>query len=96
MKLIRRLLFLAMVYVAVQAAREQLSRPPEDRTWFGRVGLVPYDFRVPTAERVASTFWNPDDDRLFVKHAFGIGWTVNFAQALKIVNELRAQGRPAV
>jgi len=45
----------------------------------GRVLGVPYDLRPPTAERVASRWWNPLDPRLFTPRLFGIGWTINFA-----------------
>lgn len=91
MKRIRRFVWLVMVYVAVQALREQLSRPPEERTWFGRVGPIPYDFRVPSLDKVRNALWNPDDDRLFTGMVLGIGWTVNFAQVVRIARELRQQ-----
>ncbi len=93
MKGIRRLVWLVMVYVAVQALREQLSLPPEERTWFGRVGPVPYDFRVPSLDKVRNALWNPDDNRLFTGMVLGIGWTVNFAQVVRIARELRQQAQ---
>lgn len=93
MKSLWRLIRLAIVVVATLAVREQLSRPPEERTWFGRVGLVPYDFRLPTLERLRSAYWNPDDDRLFTHRVFGIGWAINIAQVARIARELREQRR---
>jgi hypothetical protein len=39
---------------------------------------VPYELRVPTAERVASRWWNPLDPHVIVPRLFGLGWTVNF------------------
>jgi hypothetical protein len=93
MRWLGRLARLALVLVVVQALRDQLSRSPEDRTWFGRVGPVPYDFRVPNLDRLLAAYWNPDSDRLFTDRVLGVGWAVNFAQALKIVNELREQSR---
>ncbi len=45
----------------------------------GSVLGVPYELRPPTAERIASRWWNPLDPRLFMPRLFGIGWTVNFA-----------------
>jgi hypothetical protein len=39
---------------------------------------IPYDWRRPTAERVRSRMWNPEDRRLFPPKAYGWGWTVNF------------------
>jgi hypothetical protein len=65
------------------AVREQLERDPEARDWNGRIYGVPYDFRVPTADRVRDRLWNPDDERIIVPHVFGIGWTVNAYQIVK-------------
>ena len=84
-----RLVRLVIVLILVQALRDQLSRPPEERTWFGRVGPVPYDFRLPTLERLRQAYWNPDSDRLLTDRVFGIGWAINFAQLLKVARELR-------
>jgi hypothetical protein len=92
-KLMGRLIRLAIVIVLVQALRDQLSRPPEERTWVGRVGPVPYDFRPPTMERLQQAYWNPDSDQLFTDRVFGIGWAINFAQLLKIAQELRQLGQ---
>ncbi len=38
---------------------------------------VPIDLTPPTAERVAHTWWNPRDERLFVPRVFGLGWDLN-------------------
>ncbi|HEY7417888.1 MAG TPA: DUF5808 domain-containing protein [Ktedonobacteraceae bacterium] len=57
---------------------DQLRRPPTERTWYGTVLNVPYDFRIPTAERLQKAFWNSDDTRVLVPQAFGVGWTINF------------------
>jgi len=46
-----------------------------------RVLGVPYDIRLPTAERIASRWWNPRDPRLFVPRVFGVGWDLNFGAA---------------
>jgi hypothetical protein len=96
MRFLRRLIQLAVLFVLVQALREQLSRPPEDRTWFGRVGPVPYDFRMPSLDRFLSAYWNPDSEVLFTDRVLGIGWAVNFAQLWRIINELRQQYREMV
>ena len=92
-KLLGRLVQLALIYVTVQAIREQLSRPPEQRTWRGKIGPVPYDFRIPTLDDFKAAYWNPDSDRLFTDRVLGVGWGINFAQVVKIVNELRQQTR---
>jgi uncharacterized membrane protein len=73
----------AVGIIGVMAVREQLERDPEARDWNGRIYGVPYDFRVPTADRVRDRLWNPDDERIIVPHVFGIGWTVNAYQIVK-------------
>ncbi len=57
---------------------DQLHQPPEQRTWHGEIAGVPYDFRMPTLERLQATFWNKDTSRVLVPHAFGVGWSINF------------------
>ena len=53
----------------------------------GRFLGVPYDFRVPTADRVRERFWNEDDDRIFMPMVFGVGWSINF---FRVVEKFRA------
>jgi hypothetical protein len=68
---------LALVGAAV--ARE-LWLPAGARTWHGRLlGVVPYDLRPPTLERLRATLWNPTDPHTLVPTAFGVGWSVNLA-----------------
>ncbi len=43
----------------------------------GRALGIPYDFRVPTWRKLKSHYWNPDDERIFIPRAFGIGWDIN-------------------
>lgn len=70
---------LGMVALAA-ALYQELRKPPEERTWQGSVaGFVPYDFRVPTLERVKERLWNPQDRRVLVPMVFGVGWSINFA-----------------
>ncbi len=50
-----------------------------------RFAGVPIDLTPPTAERVAHTWWNPRDERIFVPRVFGLGWAVNIgAVAVKL------------
>ncbi len=67
---------LLVIYVGV-AIVEQLRRPPGERTWHGQIAGIPYDFRMPTVDRLRATFWNKDTAQILVPQAFGIGWTVN-------------------
>ena len=67
---------LFLIYVAI-AITQQLQRPPEERTWYGKIAGIPYDFRLPTVERIRNTFWNKDTSQIFLPQAFGIGWSIN-------------------
>ena len=49
----------------------------------GRFLMVPYDFRVPTLQRIKYRLWNPNDPRIFTPHVFGAGWSINAYQLLK-------------
>ena len=55
----------------------------------GRFLTVPYDFRMPTLERVRRRWWNPEDSRVFTPHVFGVGWSLNLYQILRL---LRSSG----
>ena len=74
MNIILSILFL--VYVAI-AITQQLQRPPEERTWYGKIAGIPYDFRIPTVERIRATFWNKDTSQILLPQVFGIGWSIN-------------------
>jgi hypothetical protein len=81
----RRFVKLVAFGLVVAALIDQFRRDPEDRTWEGSVaGIVPYDFRMPTLERARSRWWNTDDDRLLVPQVFGVGWTINLAQLVRL------------
>jgi hypothetical protein len=67
---------LLLIYIAFAIA-QQLQRPSEDRTWYGKLAGIPYDFRLPTVERIRDTFWNKNTSKIFLPHAFGIGWSIN-------------------
>lgn len=88
MKRFRRLRWFAALIVLGAALVRELRAPAAERTWHGVVaGVVPYDLRPPTLERLRATFWNPDGP-LVVPQAFGVGWTVNvgrLARWLRVV-----------
>ncbi len=87
-KMIRTLAWLALV----GAIYQELKKPPEERTWHGRVaGLVPYDFRVPTLERIRSAYWDPDSDVVVSDRVFGVGWAVNIPVAARRISEVVTQ-----
>jgi hypothetical protein len=67
------------------AVAQELRKPPAERTWTGKVGgVVPYDLRPPTVGKLASRIWAPDDPRILVPQAFGVGWTVNLGRLAQI------------
>lgn len=69
------------------ALYQELRKPPEQRTWHGRVaGVIPYDFRMPTLDRLRDAYWNPGSDRVFSDHVFGVGWAVNIPTAIRKIN----------
>lgn len=80
MERIRKLMPWVMFGLLVAAVTQQMRRPESERTWEGRVGFVPYDFRMPTLERIKDAWWNPDDERIITPRAFGIGWAINLYQ----------------
>ena len=66
-----------LVLYVITAIVQQLQRPPEERTWYGKIAGIPYDFRLPTAERIRDTFWNKNTSKIFLPQVFGIGWSIN-------------------
>jgi hypothetical protein len=75
-----RLVAFGVITLSGLAILDQVGRRPEDRDWHGKVLGVPYDFRMPTLERLQQRVWNPDDERILVPHVIGIGWTFNLYQ----------------
>src|ERR1700686_4276262 len=79
---LRRLVRLTAVALVVGAVATGLSKPRAERPWNGRMlGVVPYDFRPPTWDRIRGAYWNPASDRLFSDRVFGVGWAINLHRA---------------
>ena len=79
---VRRLARFTAFGLVVAAIATELAKPEPERTWEGRVlGLVPYDFRPPTWQRIRDAYWNPHSDHLFSDRVFGVGWAVNLHRA---------------
>src|SRR5688572_29158402 len=53
-----RLIGTAGAILTVLAILDQLGRRAEDRDWHGRILGIPYDFRMPTVERLQARIWN--------------------------------------
>lgn len=84
-----RLLIKAIAWAMVMAAvLEEYCKPPEERTGHGRaLGMVPYDFRFPTPDRLTNAFWNPNDPRLFIETPLGVGWSLNLYKLRQLIWE---------
>ena len=86
---VRRLARFAAFGLVVAAVATELSKPAPERTWEGRLwGVVPYDFRPPTWERIRDAYWNPRSDRLFSDRVFGVGWAVNLHRAKTLMEQV--------
>ena len=87
-RLIRTLAWMAFA----AAIYQELRKPPEARTWNGKVaGIVPYDFRLPTIDRLREAYWDPDNEQVFSEKVFGVGWAVNIPVAARKLSEIVSQ-----
>lgn len=98
---IRRLIRVARLGLTAAAIAQELRKPEAERTWQGLVaGIVPYDFRPPTFTRVRESYWNPEDERLFLPRPWGVGWAVNLFQArilmTRVFDSLMGARRPSL
>ncbi|MGI8802960.1 MAG: DUF5808 domain-containing protein [Solirubrobacteraceae bacterium] len=81
----RKAVSLVAVGVLGAVVIQELGKPASEREWRGELaGLVPYDLRPPTLERLLSRMWAPDDPRILMPHAFGVGWTVNVGRLVRL------------
>lgn len=70
--------------LVIGAVYTELRKPPQQRTWNGRLlGVVPYDFRVPTLDSLRRAYWNPRSQAIFTDRPLGVGWAVNVPVLLK-------------
>lgn len=77
-KLVSTAIGMGVTTLVSAAIVDQLRRPTDERTWHGTILGIPYDFRPPTPEKVRNTVWNKETSKIFLPHAFGIGWSINF------------------
>ncbi len=76
----------------IAAIYQELRKPPAERTWHGKVGgLIPYDFRVPTLERVRAAYWDPSSDTIFTERVVGVGWAVNIPVLIRKLQQAAEQ-----
>ena len=73
----------AMAAVA-GAIYTELRKPPEKRTWNGKlIGVVPYDLRLPSLDRLRQAYWNPHSPKVFTDRPLGVGWAINIPTLLR-------------
>ncbi len=66
----------------------ELRKPKDDRSWQGELGgFVPYDLRPPTPARIKASLWAPDDTRLFLPRAAGVGWSPNVGRLVRLATD---------
>ena len=82
-----RLIRAAVVFLTLAAVAQELNKPEGQRTWHGRIGGVPYDFRFPPLQRFRDAYWNPSNPKILTGRVVGIGWAVNLAQLLPRLRE---------
>ena len=81
----------ALITVTLAAVCQELEKPREERRWHGKLGFVPYDFRLPTLGRLKETFWNAEEERIFTTGLWGVGWGINFyvlLEKMRIIGDL--------
>ena len=85
-----RMLQATAITLTVAAVCQELEKPKEEREWHGKIaGFVPYDFRLPTIERIKEAYWNPYESRILSPEVFGIGWAINFYALLERLSLFR-------
>ena len=85
-----RLAQAAAITVTMVALCQEMEKPKEERQWHGKVGFIPYDFRLPTLARLRECYWNTEETRIFTDKAVGIGWGINIhalLEKLRVIGE---------
>lgn len=85
-----RLIQVTAISLTIAAVCQELEKPKEEREWHGKVAdFVPYDFRIPTVERIKKSYWNPYDSHIFNPDVFGFGWSINLYALLERLSLIR-------
>ena len=76
-----RILGIGLVAAAVV---KELRTPKPERQWHGHLaGFVPYDFRLPTLDRLRASVWDPDSSQVLTPQVFGVGWALNLGRLFR-------------
>ena len=85
---LRKLITLVALALTAAAVVKELRTPEAERTWHGKVAsVVPYEFRIPTLQRVRERLWDPEAEHVVGPRVFGVGWTVNVGKVVAMVRE---------
>ena len=88
----QRLITIAGIGLVGASVVQEIRKPAAERTWNGTLmGIFPYDYRMPTAERVAERLWSPEGP-LFVPMIFGLGWTLNVGRLVAVLRGATGPG----
>jgi hypothetical protein len=64
----------------------ELRKPEDEREWHGTIaGVMPYELRPPSLDRIRRTIWDPERESLFGPTVFGVGWSVNLGRLARMV-----------
>jgi hypothetical protein len=84
---LRDLVRLASLALLATAVVRELRMPASERTWHGRIGVIPYGLRPPTPSRVRAALWRPDEPGIIVPQPFGVGWSLNLGRLWRLVSD---------
>ena len=88
-----RVIQLTVITLTAAAIAQELSKPPEQRKWNGKVlGFIPYEFRPPVLDRIRESYWNPYERHILTPTILGIGWAVNFYALFENLGLIRQIG----
>ena len=86
------LIRMSVLAAVAGAVYVELRKPPAERTWNGKLlGVIPYDFRLPSLEGLRQAYWNPRSPKIITPRPLGVGWAVNIPTLLRragVRNEL--------
>src|SRR5712691_9902633 len=84
-----RAIFVGLLGAAVAT---ELRKPQEERAWHGKLaGIVPYELRRPTFQRVRETYWAPADAHVVKPAVWGVGWTLNVGRVVQMIRRERGE-----
>ncbi len=78
MRLVSRLRKLTSLFAVITIVYALKTRQSH-----GRFLRVPFEFRVPTPQRIRQRLWNPAEESIVTPQAFGVGWTLNLYQVAR-------------